>query len=440
MTKSIYPEQRRAPVGPVCVHPKLLGRWLTPPYTKRKVYNKGFIRRKGRPGTAPSIDIPITIPSHMKVWKSNKPSSKRTQYGYILPKVSDIISTTVGRRNRSGRTNRKRRKQKTKLIRICPHCVDRAQWSMEDLRRTHLVFDGSDLNYPPIKQEHHLPDDRPLRALRIISGGLYIADTKDPSKGLCYETPSDQPSPFIRLPRIDALNILGFGHGRGQNKIIDAMDDISQVQKRSLVRSKRKLIYSEGKYCAIGSQVCRASPGIRDHTYHKDKVSDKVWDALWDHMIKIEAAFSAFSDSSTIREINEVRRHLNVKTMASADLSKRSRIYGGIAFGVNVHLDCHTDEDYAMSIVTVHVRKQAYNILSDKVVSYFCFPRLGVAVALRPGDVLIFNPSEPHAVSSRCRPSEKVYCVSFYLKTAVVGGNDNCVHLTDTQDAVTSFQ
>jgi hypothetical protein len=42
-------------------------------------------------------------------------------------------------------------------------------------------------------------------------------------------------------------------------------------------------------------------------------------------------------------------------------------------------------------------------------------------VALRPGDLLIFNALEPHAISSRCHKSDKLLCVSMYLKTAVVG-------------------
>ena len=69
----------------------------------------------------------------------------------------------------------------------------------------------------------------------------------------------------------------------------------------------------------------------------------------------------------------------------------------------------------------------------DRVVAYFCFPRTGVAVALRPGDILVFNPTEPHAISSRCNVNDSVYCLSMYLKSGVVGLNDNNVGLTDAQ-------
>ncbi len=53
------------------------------------------------------------------------------------------------------------------------------------------------------------------------------------------------------------------------------------------------------------------------------------------------------------------------------------------------------------------------------------FPRIGVSVALGPGDFLLFNPNEPHCVSSRCRADDDIYIISSYLKTAVVGLNDN---------------
>jgi beta-galactosidase beta subunit len=77
-----------------------------------------------------------------------------------------------------------------------------------------------------------------------------------------------------------------------------------------------------------------------------------------------------------------------------------------------------------MSIVQATIDNQDY-VIDDKVICYFAFPRIGVAVALRPGDFLLFNPREPHSISSRCRREDDIYIISYYLKTAVVGLNDN---------------
>ena len=72
----------------------------------------------------------------------------------------------------------------------------------------------------------------------------------------------------------------------------------------------------------------------------------------------------------------------------------------------------------------------------NDIILYFCFLARGVDVAMRPGDIIMFNPSEPHAVSSRCQREDKIFVASYYLKTAVVGGNDNSIALTDMQSKV----
>jgi hypothetical protein len=48
-----------------------------------------------------------------------------------------------------------------------------------------------------------------------------------------------------------------------------------------------------------------------------------------------------------------------------------------------------------------------------------------MAVALWPGDFLLFNLNEPHCVSSCCTADDDIYIISSYLKMAVVGLNDN---------------
>ena len=61
------------------------------------------------------------------------------------------------------------------------------------------------------------------------------------------------------------------------------------------------------------------------------------------------------------------------------------------------------------------------------IVQYFTFPTLGYAVALRPGDVLAFNARIHHSVSTKSTAGEAqdVFCSSVYLKSKLVGGNDN---------------
>jgi hypothetical protein len=77
-----------------------------------------------------------------------------------------------------------------------------------------------------------------------------------------------------------------------------------------------------------------------------------------------------------------------------------------------------------MSIVQTHIDNHDC-VIDDKVICYFAFPRIGVAVALRPGDFLLFNPNDPHSISSRYSREDDIFIISSYLKMAVVGLNDN---------------
>ena len=100
--------------------------------------------------------------------------------------------------------------------------------------------------------------------------------------------------------------------------------------------------------------------------------------------------------------------------------------FNGLGFGINVFLWCHTDLDFTLSIVQVNINNIDY-CMDDKITCYFCFPRIGMAVALRPGDYLLFNVREPYCLSSRCCEDDQIYSISCYLTTSVVGLNDNSI-------------
>ena len=163
-------------------------------------------------------------------------------------------------------------------------------------------------------------------------------------------------------------------------------------------------------------------------------------------MKRYEKAYFAFCDTNEIRSITNARQSVPFQTMGMELASHHVggmpiphadcyEVFGAMAFGQNLHLRCHVDDDFTHSIVAVHVGGIKYQ-RNDAIVVYFCFPRLGLAVPLRPGDALIFNPREEHAISSRCDNSVKVYTISFYLKTSVVGLNDNKLKMTRDQEIV----
>jgi hypothetical protein len=111
-------------------------------------------------------------------------------------------------------------------------------------------------------------------------------------------------------------------------------------------------------------------------------------------------------------------------------------VWPSFSQALNTYLSLHTDDDFFYSILTIasaHALREdvdQYKMDAD-VSNYFVFAEQGVVVALKPGDMLIFNPKYHHCLSSRTSAyeNEDVFSLSLYLKSAVVGKNDNTIPL-----------
>jgi hypothetical protein len=69
-----------------------------------------------------------------------------------------------------------------------------------------------------------------------------------------------------------------------------------------------------------------------------------------------------------------------------------SSICASIAHSQDYFSAVHTDPDFFMSLFTTYVENGEEISLECKEHIHFCFPTVGYAVALRDGDVLLFNP------------------------------------------------
>ncbi len=87
-------------------------------------------------------------------------------------------------------------------------------------------------------------------------------------------------------------------------------------------------------------------------------------------------------------------------------------------------MSSHIDRDFTRSIVQAHINNHDYQV-NDRILHYFDVSRIGTAVALWPGDFLLFNTQEPHSIFSCCKSGDEIIFISSYLKTGVVGLNDN---------------
>jgi len=86
-----------------------------------------------------------------------------------------------------------------------------------------------------------------------------------------------------------------------------------------------------------------------------------------------------------------------------------------------------------MSVSQIYLNDIDRYAENDTVVAYFCFPTRGVAIPMQPGNFLLFDATLPHSISSRCHQIDDIMCMSFYLKSRVVGMNDNSIPLSAEQ-------
>jgi len=365
-----------------------------------------------------------TDPSWCHVHNSDTPSSLRTKVASSAFRIKKSASRTTKHKRRIN-SSRKRNKQVRflKEVQVCNIASSNniKMFTSDYIETNIVVCDGSDKIEDAIQKSKV---GSKVQILSIRNGDLWVADTLNSTLGLRFTSPSDNFPIFLRLPRTESLRIMNNGH-----KACSAMRSCASAQVSSLSRGKRSHVFidSENKYCCVGAQPGRNQRGVQSGQYRLEQgFENKDWDTLHKLLKRAEHAFDKYLDTDVIRHIACARTRVPFKTMEPSPTSLHqdpSRYYNGIGFGINVFLRCHIDNDFTMSIVQVHI-DNSYQV-DDRIVCYFAFPRIGIAVALRPGDFLLFNPQEPHSISSRCRAEDELFAVSYYLKTAVVGLNDN---------------
>ena len=94
----------------------------------------------------------------------------------------------------------------------------------------------------------------------------------------------------------------------------------------------------------------------------------------------------------------------------------------------------HVNTDYFLSAGAIHCNRRT----GANVLQYFCFPTLGICVGMRNGDVMLFDPSVPHCISSPCFEDYNCFAMSAYLKLLVVAGNSNAAEIHRESNVVTT--
>ncbi len=262
---------------------------------------------------------------------------------------------------------------------------------------------------------------------------LYIPTTEDGlrlMKGLNYVA--------IRVPRKIALHNTGLGRttkkslGRdGSRPLLHALScTIKKANDMAHGRSSRIGIQCQETYACVGGAAKRGGRGIEEihHAVRDMEVMNQ--NEVHRLVTGVEQCFREYMPSDAIYQVQRGIEVAGVPLFSTPN-GKTSKIYQAFACAKNVYLSAHVDRDYTFSAVMV-LKEGEYG-LDDEVVAYFNFPRLGVSIPLRPGDLLFFDPSEYHMISSRCKDEDDIYCISFYLKSNLIGGNDNSSTLNEEQ-------
>jgi hypothetical protein len=158
-------------------------------------------------------------------------------------------------------------------------------------------------------------------------------------------------------------------------------------QQQLLARGTGNHVFIENsnKYCCVGAQPGRAEKGVLSGLYRlKHGFRSDEWDSLHKLLKRGEYAFDRYMDTDVIRHISCARSRVHFKTMdpsPSSSYQKTARYYNGLGFGINVYLRSHIDRDFTMLILQAHIDNHVYQV-DDKILCYFAFPRIGLAVAL----------------------------------------------------------
>jgi hypothetical protein len=291
-----------------------------------------------------------------------------------------------------------------------------------------------------MKLNESTPPIRPPDGIRwhsIPVRHLYIEDELRGYIGLSFPKVNGV-LPFIRLPWVLSLDIVAKCEF---SRINEALEECKKLRRIALSCSDQKCVFTDyGKqvtYACVGPQPSRNSKTGHNNPPFMSSLPQHHWRSLVWVMKCADRSFCTFTDHSPISHLHQAKKLIPFKTFSPStgdNLSTFSADFSvGIAFGTNVFLCCHTDEDFTMSISQVVLKGRCKYSLEDKVVAYFCFPTLGVAIPLWPGNNLMFNALVPHCISSRSKLEDEIMCASVYLKTAIVGMNNNDIPLTSNQ-------
>jgi hypothetical protein len=216
------------------------------------------------------------------------------------------------------------------------------------------------------------------------------------------------------LPREDSRGIFG----KQSYDAFVALEN-STVKCKPQRGVKRRPVGTD-KYVTVGTKACRNARGVVDGM-HLLKTLPRAHKEFSRIIGQIERRSAKWIHTLDLKAVEKAKELGKYPGFSNCENDGESKIWPSLAYGRNTFSPLHTDMDFFLSAVTLHTNRQTGNV----VLQYFCFPTLGISVALRNGDILLFNPAIPHCISSPTSNRYEVFSMSAYLKSLVVSGNSN---------------
>ena len=368
---------------------------------------------------------------------STKSSSQRIQSGCIVSEYDVLQMSTKACKARRRRSSKKRRKQ---LLTLSSISLDGSRPMVRD--------DIMNIKFSYFSGGVEIPVNEETEIVYSVEDKLKIIDSSqidDYSRGLIFQRTDSSSADIILCPRSDIIS-------RGLNnsdKLCDAFDVVMNETKVTQRGTKSQNVRGDPnkplRYHCIGTHVIQGGEGgITPFSAALEKTDVHTRHVVQKFVASMEHLYSAYVSYKEIEIVTKAIELVDASTFTmppskSNPNPKKAKIYGAMAVGSNVFLATHTDKDFAYSAVSVQCRRECH-MNEESILVYFAFPALGIAIPLKVGDVLFFNPNEPHCITSRVKEIDDLYCVSLYLKSATIGLNNNSIPLTDVQKSVLGYK
>ena len=257
---------------------------------------------------------------------------------------------------------------------------------------------------------------------------------------------------FILLPRKEVKFLC-----KGKNKkmtvdnmrlSLEAISDC-KVANSGVRGSKREIIFegdARKNYVNVGVAADRGGKGLKYKMPKKFEGTERHY-FLKKWMCKVSNVVEKYLPTRILSGLRKAADDVSFKGFAvsgvpikgSGKLGEgnttgnhpRMCLFPTLALSKSVALTMHDDEDMFFSVAAVYHDKDwdsGTKQLDEncEVLKYFTFG-CGISVAMRTGDLLVFNPQEQHCISTNTEAvGEKgVFTTSHYCKTNLFGLNDN---------------